>query len=478
MPIVGVDLGTTGARACVFSDTFAVLSQAYFEYPLVCAREGFAEQEADDWWCYSAKAVKSAVEKSGLSIESVTAIGISTQGISFVPVDRAFRPLCGAISWLDLRAGEQADEIAEQFGEEKIYSITGKRISRAYTLPKLMWLRKNCTEVWEKAAFFLLPHDFLAAKMTGIPATDTSMAAGTLLYDIADEKWSQELLDIAGLASNRMPAVVSAGSVIGRLLPDAAGEMGLCGGIPVVAGGQDQKCAALAAGLEQGTATLSMGTAAALSIYGPKDGKTKIPVFPYLDGRLIREGVVGTAAVAFRWYRDTFAPESSYAELDEMAAEFECGGHVIFLPYLSSDASGESLWKSGRGVFLGLGLDVNRGEVAHAILEGVAFAVRDVLESMGTQEAGKIRIFGGGAASDLWCRMIAGATGKITERLAGHEMTVLGAARLAALAAGLYTEHSLPGSDVTAVFTPVIGEVGYYDRRYGDFLDMKEKLAI
>jgi len=310
--LVSVDLGTTGCKAAVCAASGQVLGESYFEYPLITLGPERIEQDARLWWSLTLRAIRDAIGKSGAEGYSVVALSVSSQGISFVPIDESGVVLCNAISWLDTRAAVEAGAIGDAMGEERLFHLTGKRPEAFYVLPKLLWLREHEPGTYSKARKFFMAHDYLLYRFCGATATDFSMAGGTMLLDLHSLAWCDDLLSTFDIDSNLLPEVAWAGSVAGGLDPAVAGTLGLRPGIPVAVGGQDQKCAALGAGIRPGVATVSLGTASAISCLMNEpilDPKRRIPTYPFVvPGYWDFEGVIGTAGGALKWFRNTFFP--------------------------------------------------------------------------------------------------------------------------------------------------------------------------
>jgi len=424
---IGIDLGTTGARGIVYDNDFHSLGESYNEYPLSYPGNGYVEQNAESWWSLTVAAVNEALTISKVSPSDICGLAVSSQGISFVPVNKDFIPLSPAISWLDQRAEVETTEIAACFGEGYIYTHTGKPLLSGYTLPKLIWMRKNKPEIYKAARYFLLPHDFLYARLTGIPVTDHTLASGTMLYDLEQEDWSEEICNAFAISRDRLPAIRWGGQPAGKLTKAAAVELRLLEGTPVAIGGQDQKCAALAAGLAEDSVTVSLGTAAAIEAFGQTDNCDQTPRFNFFyPGVIVKEGVVNTAGMALRWLRDAFFLGKSYRELDVLARLSLGSGNLLFFPYLSES----------KAVFSGLGLNTSQGEAVCAVLEGVAFEIRHCMMTMGISVDTELRVFGGGAKSFLWPEIIASATGNPVRVIDTPEAACLGAALLSAVGCG------------------------------------------
>ena len=450
-----VDLGTTGCRSAVFDEKLNMLAYDYEEYGLITPQENYAEQNAELWWKLTLKTAKEAIEKCGISAESIKSISISSQGITIVPVDEKINPLSNALSWLDTRAKEETMEIEHDMGFEAMYELTGKRIDSAYTLPKILWLKKHRREIYDKAYKLLMPLDFLIARFTGSCITDHSMASGTLMYDVGNRCWSKKILDFYGIDEKKLPGISYGDKIAGTVLPDVAQLLGLSSDCVVAVGGQDQKCAAYGAGLDKDTVTVSLGTAAAITrIFEESENLADISLgrCGYVNPDfLVTEGVINTAGTCLRWVRDMLFKGEDYAAINAEAEEsLKKGSSVLFYPYLNG-ASSPYFYKESTGCFYGMSLSTVRGDFALAVMEGIAFQIRTLLEVMGEYESiNNIVLFGGGANGTLWPQIIADVTGLSVKVPESAEVASLGAARLAAKALG----HQEKNLSFKSVFTP------------------------
>ena len=213
---LAIDLGTTGCRSILYDASLRELAISYEEYPLQTPQEHWAEQDAEDWWRLTCSTAKNAIRQAGCSAAEVHALSISSQGITLVPVDTELRPLCPALTWLDVRAQEQTGQILRDFGDTAIFEHTGKHIDACYTLPKILWLREKRPEIWEKTYKLLMPMDYLLTKLTGRCVTDHSMASGTLLYDLKNACWSKRLLERYQIPSHLLPEILWSGETVGK----------------------------------------------------------------------------------------------------------------------------------------------------------------------------------------------------------------------------------------------------------------------
>lgn len=438
---LAIDLGTTGCRSMLFDSGFQVVAASYEEYPLITPREGWVEQDATLWWQLTLRTARQAIEMAGIDPGAIRGISVSSQGITLVPVDEQLEPLCNAISWLDTRAQGQTQRLGQQLGAQALFHHTGKPLNACYTLPKLLWLLENRPELCSRAYKFLMPMDYLLAKLTGVCVTDHSMASGTQLYDISNCCWSRKILSLCGISESQLPALGWSGQRVGTVLPQVAAQLGLRPDCLVALGAQDQKCAALGAGLAGSVMTLSLGTAGAITKLwsAPEIQRcTCVGWCGYVrPGTWVTEGVINTAGTCLRWVRDLLFPGEDYEAINREAAQaLEQGSSLLFYPYMGGP-SAPDYYPDAQGSFYGLSLSTRRGHMAAAVMEGVAFQVRILLEAMeayGTVDS--LVLFGGGAKSPLWCQIMADITGMqicvpVTEEAAGA-----GAAMLAAQALG------------------------------------------
>lgn len=442
--LIGIDLGTTGCKAAVYDEAGAALGEAYLEYGLIALSDVMIEQDPQAWWELTRRAIGLALKAANADRSAVAGIAVSSQGISFVLLDAAGRPLGNAISWLDSRATAECAEILARFPAAELFRITGKRAAPFYVLPKLLWLRSHRPEAWRQARMILMGHDYLVYRLCGERVTDHSLAGGTLLYDLAGQDWSPALFEAFAIPRELLPPVRWAGTPVGTLRPAVAAELGLRPEVVVAVGGQDQKCAALGAGITDGVAAVSLGTASAIvqMLERPvTDGQMRIPTFPFVQpARWVLEGVVGTAAGSLRWYRDVLAPGLSYGALDAEAAAVPAGsGGVLFYPHLGGATSPH--WAdAARGAFHGLSLATTRGHLTRAVLEGIAYQIRENLEITEALAGpvARVNLYGGGAKSALWREIIADVLGRPVAWPQTAETASLAAAMLAGVGCGVF----------------------------------------
>ena len=470
---LAVDLGTTGCRSILFNDALEILGSCYEEYGLITTKENYVEQDAELWWELTLKTAKGAIAAANIDGKEIRSISISSQGITVVPVDRDYRPLCNAISWLDNRCTEEIEQIKQFYSAEEITAHTGKPLSPCYTLPKILWLQKHCPELLKRAYKLLMPLDFLTARFTGRAVTDHSMACGTLFYDVNRQQWWDEILERFDIHPAQLPELAWSGSAVGAILPAVAEELGLSPDCILALGAPDQKCAALAAGLAEDTVTVSLGTAGAISQLHPEGTAVQQGKCSYIsEGIWVTEGVIGTAGTCLRYLRDLFYKDESYALIDQEAeAAMEKSQKLFFYPYLSGSSEPDNL-SAPTGSFYNITLSTERGDYALAVMEGIAFQIRSILEKMDAyQEIKNMVVFGGAAKSDLWCRIIANATDIAITVPTTAEAAGAGAAMLAAKGAGIELTPLKPAK----TYTPD-GMAKAYAQHYDRYRTVETKL--
>jgi xylulokinase len=412
--LVGLDVGTTGVKAVAISPDGEVLARAEEEYPLSIPQPGWAEQDPEDWWRATERALASANEPPGLTGQMHGLVLLDADG-------RVLRP---AILWNDQRTGAECAEIEATIGLSRLIELTGNRALPGFTAPKLLWVRKHEPEVWSRIAHVLLPKDYVRFRLTGEHAIDAAEASGTLLFDVAGRRWSEEVCDALEIPLEWLPAV------------SESTEIG---------GAGDQQAGALGVGVvEPGPVSVVLGTSgvvfAALEGYRA-DPEARVHVFCHaVPDTWEAMGVMLSAAGSLRWLRD--AAGGSYDELVAEAARWPAGTEgVTFLPYLQGERTPHAD-PDARGAFTGLSLRHDRGALVRAVLEGVAYGLRDSLELL--RELGVEptvgRVSGGGARSELWLKIVASVLGIPLERTAVEEGAAYGAALLGGVASGVFAD--------------------------------------
>ena len=473
--IITVDLGTTLIKCTLFEESGTILAAESIPCRLSFPGPSYAEQDAEFWYTGVCDAIQKLV--TVCNPKDIIGLSISSQGISIVATDENFHPLQPAISWLDTRAEEECTTISEVLPEESLFRRTGKFLSPCYTLPKLLWLKNHRTEVFSKASKFLMPLDYLNACMTGQAVTDHTMAAGTMAYHIVNRSWDPELLSLAGLTPEQMAEIRPAGALVGYINSQTAALTGLLKGTPVFNGGQDQKVAAFAAGIDAVRGSLSLGTAGALEIFvTDANNQSVLPFFPYiLPEQTLVECCINTTGAAIQWFKDTLAPELSFDTLNALASASPIGSHGIrFYPHLSRPGTPHH-GRSEYGSLHGLSLGNSRGDLFRALYEGLAFEFRLNLET--AQRCGSILrqliLFGGASKSPVFCQIIADVTGLEVLVSKNSEMSSIGAAKLVIHGLGQDTSTFAEAATGTlSIFTPDPCSISQYHSLYEQYLNI------
>jgi xylulokinase len=416
--LVGLDIGTSGVKSLALSPEGDVVGRAEEEYPLSTPRPGWAEQDPQDW----VLAAERALRRLGARADRV---GLSGQMHGLVALDSEQRVLRPAILWNDQRTAAECAEIEERIGLERLIELTGNRALPGFTAPKLLWVRRHEPEVYERIAHVLLPKDYVRLRLYGELATDAADASGTLLFDVAGRRWSEEVLAALEIPPEWLPPVRESTEV---------------------AGAGDQAAGAIGVGVHApGLASVVLGTSGV--VFAPLGGYRSDPqgrahVFCHAVPQVWHAmGVMLSAAGSLGWFR-RIAGGPSPEQLDEEAARWEPGAEgVTFLPYLAGERTPHAD-PDARGAFVGLSLRHDRGALARAVMEGVAYGLRDCLEvvrGLGCEvRAG--RVSGGGARSELWLRIVASVLGLPLQRTVAEEGAAFGAALLGAVAAGVFRD--------------------------------------
>ncbi len=429
--LVGLDVGTTGLKALALSPSGEVVARSEREYPLAMPRSGWAEQDPEDWWRAAEKALDS------LAVDDVAGIGLTGKMHGLVALDADERVLRPAILWNDQRTGAECREIEERIGLDRLLELTGNRALPGFTAPKLLWLRSNEPETYERIAHVVLPKDYVRLALTGERATDVADASGTLLFDVPGRRWSDEMLAALDLPAAWLPPALESPS---RSAETAAG-------IPVAAGAGDQAAGALGVGvIAPGPVSVVLGTSGVVFAALPEpvpDPQGRAHVFCHAAPKTWHAmGVMLSAAGALRWCRDVFAPGEAYDRLVAEAESWPPGAEgLLFQPYLTGERTPHAD-PLARAAFTGLSQRHDRGALVRAVLEGVAYGLRDsleVLRLLGCRlEVG--RASGGGARSALWLRIVASVLGFPLERTVVEEGAAYGAALLGGVAGGVFAD--------------------------------------
>ncbi|HEX2051878.1 MAG TPA: xylulokinase [Actinomycetota bacterium] len=424
---IGLDVGTSSVKAVAVSARGEVVARAEEPYPLSTPRPGWSEQDPRDWW----RATEAVLGRLG--VDAVAGIGLSGQMHGLVALDRRGDVLRPAILWNDQRTAKECAVIEERVGRARLVELTGNRALTGFTAPKLLWLRANEPETYARVAHVLLPKDYVRLRLTGELAADVTDASGTLLFDVARRRWSDEVVDALELDARVLPPVLESHEISGRT----------SAGVPVAAGAGDQAAGAVGVGVVRpGALSVALGTSGVVFAPLPEfvfDEGARLHVFCHaLPGAWHAMGVMLSAAGSLAWLHAALGGDASYDALLADAARWEPGVEgLVFLPYLAGERTPHAD-PDARASFTGLSLRHDRGAFVRAVLEGVAYGLRDSLElvrALGVETRGA-RVSGGGARSELWLRIVASVLGIPLEVTAVEEGAAFGAALLGAVAGG------------------------------------------
>ena len=442
--VLGIDVSTTATKAVLIGEDGAVVAVGVSEYGYDIPRPLWSEQDPALWWDGAVDAIGAALVSAGMRGDEVAAVGLTGQMHGLVLLDEAGAVLRPAILWNDQRTALACDAIRKAVGPERLIEITGNDALTGFTAPKLVWVRDEEPEIWRRIAHVLLPKDYLRFRLTGEFAIDKADGSGTILFDLAARDWSSEILDALAIDAAWLPPTFEGPQITSTISGAAAAATGLRAGTPVVAGGGDQSANAVGVGVvAPDTVALSLGTSGV--IFAATDRPTieprgRVHAFCHaVPQRWHLMSVMLSAAGSLRWFRDAFAPGEDFGALVAAAADVPAGSDgLLFLPYLSGERSPHPD-PLARGAFIGLTLRHDRRHLTRAVLEGVAFGLKDGLDLMtdaGMPAPAQIRASGGGTVSPLWRQILADVLGAEIATVETAEGAAYGAGLLAAVGAG------------------------------------------
>ncbi|HZD58057.1 MAG TPA: xylulokinase [Anaerolineales bacterium] len=495
--ILAHDLGTTGNKASLFDDEGRLVASTFSGYETAYPRPTWAEQNPEDWWLAVINATRELLGKSHVAPQAIAVIAFSGQMMGCLPVDAKGKPLRPCIIWADQRAVAQAKQLDERVGEERIYRITGHRISPTYSASKIGWVRDNEKEIFKQAHKFLHVKDYIALRMTGTFATDRSDASGMNLYDLEQGIWSDEILKALDLDPQLLPEIHNSADVIGELTKPAAEQLGLAAGTPVVIGGGDGASAAVGAGaVMEGPAYNYIGSSSWISFAAPRpiyDPGRRIFNWAHMVPNMFAPcGTMQAAGGSYQWLRRQVCwiegreaeetGEDVYEIINRRAAQSIPGAHgLLFLPYLQGERSPH--WNpEARGGFVGLQVTHTRADLIRATLEGISMNLKTILQSFldANAKVDEIILIGGGAKGELWRQILADFFGRPTLRpRLLEEATSLGAAIAGGVGIGLFQDFSIVKQRIEIVdrHVPNSEAQAVYDRLYPIFLGTYDALV-
>ena len=474
MLYIGIDLGTSSVKLLLMDEAGKIERIVSREYPISFPHPGWSEQNPDDWYRETLRGLEELLE--GIDKTRVAGIGLGGQMHGLVILDENDKVIRPAILWNDGRTSGENDYLNNVIGKERLSEYTANISFAGFTAPKILWVKNNEPENFARIRKLMLPKDYIVYKLTGVHATDVSDASGTLLLDVKNRCWSKEMCNICGVREETLPGLFESYECVGTVLPRIAEELGLPEGVRVAAGAGDNAAAAVATGtVGDGRCNISLGTSGTIFISSAEfgmDENNALHAFCAADGAWHLMGCMLSAASCNRWWMDEIIGTKDYAK--EQADIKRLGeNHVYYLPYLMGERSPYNN-PNARAVFIGMTMDTTRSDMTQAVLEGVAFALRDsfeVAKSLGfTVE--RTKICGGGAKSPLWKKIIANVLNVAVDVAETEEGPSFGGAMLAAVACGEYESVKAAAKKMVKVVETVEPDpelAAKYEARYRQF---------
>ena len=488
MYYIGIDLGTSAVKLLLMEENGAIKNVVSKEYPISFPKPGWSEQNPEDWM----KAVKEGIPEliAGIDTTQVAGIGVGGQMHGLVVLDEEDKVIRPAILWNDGRTAEEVEYLNGTIGKERLSELTANIAFAGFTAPKLLWMRKHEPELFKRIKKIMLPKDYINYILSGVHCTDYSDASGMLLLDVRNKCWSDEMLDICGISRDQMPELFESYEPVGTVLPEVAEQLGLPIGVVVAAGAGDNAAAAVGTGtVGEGSCNISLGTSGTIFISSKSfkvDGNNALHAFAHADGNYHLMGCMLSAASCNKWLMEDILGTEDYAAEQSAIKEEALGqNHVFFLPYLMGERSPIND-TNARGTFTGMTMDTKRADIVQAVLEGVAFAIRDSFEvakklGISIEES---CVCGGGAKSPLWKRILADVLGIRLKCVASEQGPGLGGAMLAMVACEAYPDVETACRKIVSiseVIEPDPHRKELYEIRYREFAQiypaMKELFA-
>lgn len=474
MYYIGVDLGTSAVKLLLMEGSGKICNIVSKEYPLFFPHPGWSEQNPEDWFAQSMEGIKELTE--GIDRKEVAGIGFGGQMHGLVTLDKDDNVIRPAILWNDGRTGEETEYLNTVIGKEKLSQYTANIAFAGFTAPKILWMQKHEPENFKKVVKIMLPKDYLAYRLSGSFCTDVSDASGMLLLDVKNRCWSKEMLEICHITEEQLPKLYESWQVVGNLKAEVAKELGFSEDVKVVAGAGDNAAAAVGTGtVGDGQCNISLGTSGTIFISSKDfgvDENNALHSFDHADGNYHLMGCMLSAASCNKWWMDEILKTKDYPA--EQAGITRLGeNHVFYLPYLMGERSPHND-PSARAAFIGMSMDSTREDMTQAVLEGVAFGLRDSLEvarSIGVNPE-RTKICGGGAKSPLWRKIIANVMNMKVDLIESEQGPGYGAAILAAVGCGVFDsveEAAKKLVKVTGTEEPDPELVQKYEERYQEF---------
>ncbi|MDO5403091.1 MAG: xylulokinase [Eubacteriales bacterium] len=476
MNYIGIDLGTSSVKLILMNEKGKIINSVTEEYPLSFPNPGWSEQNPYDWYEKTMEGLRKLLD--GQNKESVAGISFGGQMHGLVVLDENDEVIRPAILWNDGRTTKECDYLNNVIGKDKLTEYTANIAFAGFTAPKILWLRENEPDNFKKISKIMLPKDYLAYRLTGVFATDVSDASGMLTFDVKNRCWSEEMLDICGIRKDMMAHIYESYERIGTVKAEIARELGIPENVIVAAGAGDNAAAAVGTGtVGDGMCNISLGTSGTIFISSNEFGVDKnnaLHSFAHADGHYHLMGCMLSAASCNKWWMDEIINTKEYAKEQLKITEDRLGNnHVFYLPYLMGERSPHNN-PAARATFTGMTMDTDRADMTQAVLEGVAFAIRDSFEiakSLGINIT-ETKICGGGAKSPLWCKIMANVLNIKVNVLKSEEGPSMGGAMLAMVAAGEYADVCQAAENIVQIketIEPDVAIAERYEKKYQHF---------
>ena len=441
MLYIGVDLGTSAVKLLLMNEKGGIESVVSKEYPLEFPHPGWSQQKPEDWWKAVMEGLKELTAKADKS--KIAGISFGGQMHGLVVLDKDDNVLRPAILWNDGRTGKETDYLNNVIGKDKLSEYTANIAFAGFTAPKILWMKENEPELFEKIEKIMLPKDYIAYKLSGVHCTDVSDASGMLLFDVKNKCWSREMMEICSVKESQLAKIFESYEVVGNILPDIAKELGFPETVKIIAGAGDNAAAAIGTGtVGDGRCNISLGTSGTIFISSKDfcvDENNALHAFAHSDGHFHLMGCMLSAASCNKWWMEDIVGTTDFAK-EQKAIDKLGENNVFFLPYLMGERSPHNN-PDARAMFIGMSMDTTRADMTQAVLEGVAFGIRDsfeVAKSLGIKIE-KTKICGGGAKSPLWKKIMANVLGITVEEIESEEGPGYGGAILAAVGCGEFS---------------------------------------
>ena len=479
MYYIGVDLGTSAVKLLLMEGNGKICNIVSNEYPLSFPQPGWSEQKPEDWWDAVVDGIKKLVD--GFDASEVAGISFGGQMHGLVILDENDNVIRPAILWNDGRTTKQVDYLNNEIGKEKLSEYTANIAFAGFTAPKILWVKENEPENFAKIAKIMLPKDYIAYKMTGVHSCDYSDASGMLLLDVKNKCWSKEMMEICDVKEEQLPKLFESYEVTGSLTKEAAAALGLTTNCKIAAGAGDNAAAAVGTGtVGDGGCNISLGTSGTIFISSKEFGVDRFNAlhsFDHADGNFHLMGCMLSAASCNKWWMDEIIGTKDYGKEQEPITDDKLGeNNVYYLPYLMGERSPHNN-PDARALFIGMSMDTTRADMTQAVLEGVAFAMRDCYEiakDLGINIT-ETKICGGGAKSPLWRKIMANVLNINVNIIESEEGPGLGGAMLAAVACGEYASVQEAADKIVKVIgteKPDPALATKYDKKYAKFKEI------